>query len=82
MGFIVSDGRPWDGSDEKPVDTSLRSTKVEEWLVVRAKIIAKHRGIKLSDYISDLLSERLDADWSSFVQEKVSALTAWEEGEY
>jgi plasmid stability protein len=53
MGFIVSDGQPWDGSDEVPAPNL--TVKLPGDVVLAARIVAAFRGESMADLLGDIL---------------------------
>ena len=58
-GFIVSDGRPWDGRDDQPLGPTVR---FEADLVSMAKYLAALRGTPVAKLVSDLLRPALEKE--------------------
>lgn len=67
MGFIVSDGRPWDGSDER--QPTAVTVKLDRALVGKAKLIATHRGIAAAELLSELLRVPIDRAYAQMLRE-------------
>ena len=70
MGFIVSDGKPWDSSEDNPPTVPI---KVDRGIAAKAKIVASDRGIDLAAYVSEVLRATVDKDWSKIVKRIDSA---------
>lgn len=51
LGFIVTNGREWDGSDDDPV----AQVKVDAEVVRVARIVASYREATLAEYLSELI---------------------------
>jgi hypothetical protein len=66
IGFIVSDGRPWDGSDEKPVvKMCLRRSEH-----AKLKIVAACQGREISEILSEITRNPIDKLWKQAVKEQ------------
>jgi ribosomal protein L27 len=53
----ASNGRP-----DKPIKST--SAKMDREIIERAQIIARQRGVKLSDYLSEIVRAGVERDWS------------------
>jgi hypothetical protein len=65
LGFIVSDGKPWDGSDEKP-DTKV-PVRIEEDLIQMANVVASILNMSAPDYLSGILRPILERDYVEYL---------------
>lgn len=52
IGFIVTEGREWDGSDEAPL---LRSAKLDQDVIETARIVSAYRNEPMMDLLSSIL---------------------------
>jgi hypothetical protein len=59
VGFIVAEGKPWDGSDEAPAATTA---KIDAEVAYRARIAAAMRDCPLAEYLSEIVVERANLD--------------------
>lgn len=54
IGFIVADGKPWDGTDEAPpLGYGIASVKMNTEVVEECRIAAAHKGMTLAEYLSE-----------------------------
>lgn len=64
LGFIVSDGREWDGADE----VEVLAVKLDAEVARDAKIVAAFKGLSLTQYLSDamrpLVARDLDDEYT------------------
>jgi hypothetical protein len=64
-GFIVAEGKRWDGEDEAPT----APVKIERPLAEKAAIIARQRRITIAEYMSDPTRALIERDFSWALRE-------------
>lgn len=70
LGFIVSEGSPWDRSRQMEEQGALpQSVKVDRTLAFKAKMVASQRGITMAEYISELIRPSVERDFAKAVRE-------------
>ena len=82
VGFIVSDGQSWDGTDEVP-NGEMRpesgpgrppkgrddmAVKVDRAIVSKARAIAQDRGITIAEYLSEKLDGPVSKDFAAMLR--------------
>lgn len=71
LGFIGSETRPWDGSDEKTRhDPTLMEVKIDRDIVMKTRCVADTLGIKPTELLNRILSPIIDREFADAIPDE------------
>jgi hypothetical protein len=65
IGFIVSNGKPWDGMDEM---SGRKSIKFDQALARKARMISEGMNISMAEYLSEMCRPLIDRDYAKLMR--------------
>jgi len=67
MGFIVADGKSWDGHDEVPGPVAVKMGRAEH---SKLRIVAAHQNRDLADLLTEIVKAPIDRLWKTALKEQ------------